>query len=262
MHRYVVHALAGIWQEHGHEVFYLFGTRRWQPADLILVHVNLSVVPEAYLAFARRYPIALNAHVSDIRKSACSSALLKPGERSDGPVMLKSDLNCGGRPEARLLHGRLRRAFQRLTARHDEDRGDYRVFPNADAIPPALRRRPDRVIERFLPEREGDLYVVRHYQFLGDRATAMKLKGREPVVKGRTLIASEPIEPDPAIVALRQRMQFDYGKFDYVMHDGESFLLDANKTTGADALPQTPELMEMRRFRAEGLYWYFRQTER
>ncbi|MEZ6002120.1 hypothetical protein [Hyphomonas sp.] len=29
---------------------------------------------------------------------------------------------------------------------------------------------------------------------------------------------------------IREQMGFDYGKFDYVEHDGKAFLLDANKT--------------------------------
>ena len=32
------------------------------------------------------------------------------------------------------------------------------------------------------------------------------------------------------IVALRQRLGFDFGKFDYVLHQGRSYLLDVNRT--------------------------------
>jgi len=38
----------------------------------------------------------------DIRKSAFSRNLVRPGDGWDGPVIVKSDLNCAGRPE-RLL---------------------------------------------------------------------------------------------------------------------------------------------------------------
>ena len=58
---------------------------------------------------------------------------------------------------------------------------------------------------------------------------------------------------------LRQELGFDYGKFDYVVHDGRPVLLDANKTTGAAGLPLTPELVAARRYRAEGLYSFFAQ---
>ena len=32
--------------------------------------------------------------------------------------------------------------------------------------------------------------------------------------------------------ALRRQLGFDYGKFDFVMHEGRAVLLDANKTPG------------------------------
>jgi hypothetical protein len=52
-------------------------------------------------------------------------------------------------------------------------------------------------------------------------------------------------------------MKFDYGKFDYVIHEGQVLLLDANKTVGAPNLPAIPARMTDRRYRAEGLYACF-----
>ena len=77
--RYIVHRLADYWREDGHDVVYLFGVKRFVPADLVLVHVNLSVVPDEYLEFAGRYPIALNRHIRDIRKTTVSANLTGPG---------------------------------------------------------------------------------------------------------------------------------------------------------------------------------------
>ena len=96
---YVVHDLAECWRRAGHHVAYLFGTDRMEPADLLLVHVDLSVVPDEYLAFAARYPIVLNGLVKDIRKSAFSTARLDASDDWDGPVIVKTDLNNAGRPE-------------------------------------------------------------------------------------------------------------------------------------------------------------------
>ena len=97
--RYVVHGLAEHWRNDGHRVDYLFGTRDFRAADLILVHVDLSVVPDQYLEFASRYSIVLNGKISDIRKSAYSKQLLQKGDSYDGPVFVKSDLNFAGGPE-------------------------------------------------------------------------------------------------------------------------------------------------------------------
>ena len=35
------------------------------------------------------------------------------------------------------------------------------------------------------------------------------------------------------VVCVRARLGFDYGKFDYVKHEGRYYLLDANRTPGA-----------------------------
>ena len=66
----------------------------------------------------------------------------------------------------------------------------------------------------------------------------------------------EEIEPHLEIVEAQRRLKFDYGKFDYVIHDGQPVLLDANKTTGADRI-RSPELNARRRHRANGIYSYF-----
>jgi hypothetical protein len=49
----------------------------------------------------------------------------------------------------------------------------------------------------------------------------------------------------------------DYGKLDYVVHEGDVILLDANKTIGASRHLDDAELRSMRRHQAEGLYTYF-----
>jgi hypothetical protein len=109
--RYMVHYLARRWRADGHEVINLFGVSRFEPADLILVHVNLSVVPGEYIEFASRYPIALNSGVRDIRKSTISRNLVRPGEGWDGPVIVKSDLNYAGLPERVLNRSWLERRW-------------------------------------------------------------------------------------------------------------------------------------------------------
>ncbi len=96
LRKYVIANLADIWRKSGLQVVMLFGTKKYVPADLAIVHVNLSVVPEDYLAFARRYPAVVNGHVRDIRKSAISQNLLLPDSPYEGPVIVKTDLKlCG-----------------------------------------------------------------------------------------------------------------------------------------------------------------------
>lgn len=260
--RFVIHGLAEHWRADGHQVDYLWGTRHFRAADLILVHVDLSVVPDHYLEFASRYPIVLNGKVRDIRKSSYSKQLLQKGDTYDGPVFVKSDLNFAGGPERKInpsISQMLSSAISKISSKpRMRKASDYRVFNSLLEVPKEYFSMPDVVIEKFLPEREGDHYVIRNYQFMGDRGTATKVIGSDPMVKSRTEIESLEIDPDPEIIAIRHQMNFDYGKFDYVVRDGKVVLFDANKTTGAHTKGISPQLQAMRKYRAEGLYSYFK----
>ncbi len=259
LERFAIKFLADFWREDGNEVVFLFGIGRFVPADIVLVHVDLSVVPAPYLDFAARYPIVLNRRAIDIRKSAVSESLVRPGDGYAGPVIVKSDRNYAGRPE-RLLATRRARWHSRMPWRRPVGGGfrtslDYRIYENVADVPRADFEQTDRVVERFLPEREGDLYFVRQYQFLGDRATCERLAAPNPIVNDESKSGAENIEPDPEILRARERLGFDYGKLDYVVHGGRAILLDANKTTGASRIA-TPEVIAGRRLRADGIYSY------
>ena len=260
---YAVTFLAEFWRQDGHRVHYLFGTRKFVPADLILIHVDLSIVPDEYLEFASRYPIALNSGVKDIRKSQISTNLVKQDDVYSGKVIVKTDLNFGGSPEQILR--RHRSPWRRLASRFVRDHAigaglethsKYRIYNRLTDVSPAVFERNDLVVEKFLPEQEGNFFFVRNYEFLGDSATCTRLASRDPIVKDQTIVWIEEIEPHPEIVQARKRLNFDYGKFDYVIYDGQPVLLDANKTTGADRI-RTPELNARRRRRANGIYSYF-----
>jgi hypothetical protein len=266
---YIVHHLAACWRDDGHEVVYLFGTRRFAPADLVLVHVDLSVVPEEYLAFAARYPLVLNGGIQDIRKSAISRNLLRPGDPWDGSVIVKSDLNFAGQRE--WIHARsgLQRRF-RLWGRLARfgasaagkgppftDWSQYLLFDRLGDVPERWFHDPEVVVERFRPELEDGFYHLRMLQFLGDRWTCTRLASREPLIKAGTSVRAEQIEPHPEVLAWRSDLSIDYGKLDYVVNAGEPVLLDVNKTTGASSHMADDELRAMRRYQAEGLYSYF-----
>ena len=125
---YAVNYLARYWREDGIKVHFCFGIDSLVRADILLLHVNLSVVPQAYLDAGKGYPVALNDRVQDIRKSTLSENLLSPGDAWDGPVIVKSDLNYGGIPE-RLLLGGLREydsaAMDAAIADFDRRKKDY-----------------------------------------------------------------------------------------------------------------------------------------
>ena len=245
---YQVYRFARTWREDGCQVHFLFGTREYVPADILLVHVDLSVVPDDYLEVARRYPIALNGRVKDIRKSALSQHLVRLGDDYPGPVIVKTDLNFMGASETLRLENRM-----------PESTGwDYRIFPSIHLVPDALLNDPRWVVEKFLPEMEDNRYCVRFYQFLGDQYSCIRMLAPHPVIKARRDLASERVEPDRTIVQLRHQLGFDYGKFDYVLHRGQAILIDANKTPGQANLPLTPAREARLSRRARGIYSFLR----
>lgn len=254
--QWVIAYLAEIWEADGHRVKFVFGVNKFVPADLAILHVDLSVVPDEYIEFGRRYPLTLNGEVNDIRKSVISTNLVRSGNTYSGPVMVKSDLNYGGFPERRLNR------FQDPGSASGIDSPlDYRVFDNLHAVPEAVWNSPELVVEKFLPEFDGDLYCIRNYLFLGDQMNCMRRFSKHPVVNGKTQTGKEEIEPHPEIVELRHKLGFDYGKFDYVIHNGQAILLDANKTVGAVTRSKSSPIQEQRRMRATGLYSYFAREQ-
>jgi hypothetical protein len=253
---YAVSRLIPVWREDGHEVVAVFGAQDFVPADLAFVHVDLSEVPEEYLALAARYPASVNGRIRSIRKSAYSPHLLREGDRWEGPVIVKSDRNYGGSPEAQ-------RRIPRLDGQgvHPPFASPfhYPVLPGLGAVPKAVFGSSDFIVQRFLPELEEGLFHVRTYAFLGDWEECQRLASDQPIVKAETKVASAPAPVHPGIRALRRELGFDYGKIDYLLHGEELVVLDLNKTTGSrgSARPANPYRAATRAAKARGLYGLF-----
>jgi len=201
-------------------------------ADLALMHVDLTVVPEAYAALARSYPVCLNVRPLDISKRKTSAAALKIGEPWTGPVIVKSNWNFNGYPEKRLNQLALAQGepipypgLRTLT--------DYAIFNAPHEVPLNVRDDPDFVTERFIPERNGKEFAVRFWAFMGAEERCTICYSRQPIVKSASILRFEHCEVPADLRALRKEMGFDFGKFDFVVHDGKSCLIDANKTPGA-----------------------------
>ena len=233
------------------------------------MHVDLSVVPEEYLDFAARYPVALNGRVTDVRKSSFSANIVGAGEPYGGPVIVKSNLNYAGIPERLIAESRprglaglfRRQRAARATSGPDpahepppelETPTDYRIYDRPGDVPPGCFGRGDLVVEKFLPEMQDGLYCLRLFHFLGDRTACIRIASRNPIVKVDNLVRREIIEPHPEVLEMRRRLGFDYGKFDYVLHDGRVVLLDINKTPGESRVIR-PAVMARLRHLASGI---------
>jgi hypothetical protein len=61
-------------------------------------------------------------------------------------------------------------------------------------------------------------------------------------VKVGSAIAHESAQVADALRAERARLGFDYGKFDFISHDGRPILFDVNRTPGAPPARCSPSL--------------------
>ncbi len=248
------------WIEDGHRVILARGADRVVPGDLLIVHVDLSVVPERYLDLASHYRWALNARIRDIRKSAISRNLVGPDSDWSGPVIVKSDLNCAGAPERKLLGDRKSAGHVLLPgepALHFGALDRYVIYDHLDLVPEQHFLDPGLVVEKFRPEIHAGLYHVRTYHVLGTSANAYLHGSPDPLVKMSNIVTRQAVEAHPDIVALGREIGLDYGKIDYVVDHGEAVVLDVNKTTGGGGMAETPELLAARARRARALYDYW-----
>lgn len=237
------------WSRDGHRVVVHQGLGTPPAADVAIQHVDLTRVPQPYLDLAAHYPRTINGAVGDISKRRISSDLLAEDDDFAGPVMVKTDLNHAGMPE-RLL----RRSLPRLCARllgllearlpcswFGHLPGDqYLVFERKDAVPRWVWRSSGLVVQPLHAERRGNLFAMHQWYFLGDRDCVSTFLSHAPVVKLATVVERLPLHTDvpDALRRRRKELRFDYGKFDYVMPDGEPILLDANRTP--DEGPEFP----------------------
>jgi hypothetical protein len=229
---YLVSRLARYWLAGGHDVQAVAGLDYLPPADIAILHVDLTVVPEEYLVAIARYPVVINGAVRDISKRVVSRNLLQRGDNWAGQVFVKPDLNAGGGPEWRL--------FRKLAAPGTPpppvpppNEAPYFLFPSLHDMPEEVWSDHGMVVERFLPEREGDEYCTRAWVFFGDRERCTRYRGTSNIVKSHNILAREPSPVPDELRVERERLGFDYGKFDFVFHDGKPVLFDANRTPGA-----------------------------
>ena len=127
--RYFIWALCDLWRSEGIEIRVLKGPDGKADADLLIPHIDLTVLPHEYTKAMDRFPRVANRNLSDISKRVISRNLIDSKDAYEGPVIVKTNLNYGGMPEARLC-GQSRMARPGFTAQP------------ADAPPAAACRRP------------------------------------------------------------------------------------------------------------------------
>jgi hypothetical protein len=67
-------------------------------------------------------------------------------------------------------------------------------------------------------------------------------RSQEPVIKGANILEFEEAPTPPELYSIRQRLGFDYGRFDYVLRDGKVVLFDVNRTPAYDWFEETHQV--------------------
>lgn len=238
---YFIRVLRPEWEAAGWSVVALDNSRRFVPADIAVSHVDRTKVPERIQSLLARYPRVVNGRLNDISKSRVTRLAVTETDGWDGPVIVKTERNCSGAPERNHLAARLGLGFKPLVdrvadrirrwqARNGIDPfRPYPVFSRLADVPERMRRNPELVVQRFLPERDGDLYVMHMLTFCGDHGVSVRTRSTEPVVKARGFVDVSIVDVPPGLIAEVRALGADYGKVDYVMHHGRPVILDVNR---------------------------------
>ncbi len=198
-------------------------------SDVAILHVNATVVSREYTDFAATFARCVNRRVSDISKRTISTQLAGPG--TIGPVIAKSNLNYYGHPE-RLLNARAARQGQPVPFPDAVVTKEYAVYPSFGDVPATVLEDEHLIVEKYVPERSGDGYALRHWVFCGDEGYSNRYVSPEPIIKGSNVTSSEPVPVPDELRQWRRDHGLEYGKMDFVVHDDQALLLDANKTPG------------------------------
>ncbi len=227
----------------------VYGVSRGVPSEIAFLHLDLSLVPEAYINFAGKFPNAVNLKLTDIRKHLFCSHRVFPGDISTEPVIAKSDYNFNAIPEGYMKTNlKSMPLWKKIFVPEDcrylrppasaQRQPPYSIFKDSHSVP-AEDWQEGRIIERFLPERENDLYVLRLTFFLGSRHFTLKLKSADSIIKHANIMSAEECETPISVLEWIKQKGLDYGKIDYAIHEDKPVIYDVNKTPAASL--QYPE---------------------
>ena len=245
------------WREDGHVVRVVRAGSTDAPGDVGILHIDLTHIEPWITDWAARYGRVVNGALTDISKRAISRNLVVEHDAYSGPVIIKTDLNHGGKPErlasredgkAELLASARRQIARRGGWRlvRQLPPGDYPVLESKSEVPAWVWRTKSLVVERFCPERQGAHYVTRIWVFFGAREYGRKEVSCLPTGRANRTIERVLDGFVPAEVrAFRAELGMDFGKIDWVYHAGKPVVFAANKTPARFLIPAGDDLRLM-----------------
>lgn len=241
--------LAEYWREAGHTVRVVEALSDDQPGDIGILHVDLTVVSDQIIDWADRYPVLVNRRLRDISKRVISRQLVSRDDDHSGAVIVKTDLNRGGKPELRrkrlwflrepwavLRRELARRTDWRLARTLPPD--DYPILPSKQDVPAWVWQSPELVVERFAPEKIDGLFASRIWVFLGDRGYGRLELSESPTGRGTRAVERRYTSEIPEeLHAFRRKHGMEFGKIDWVLTADGPVIFDANRTPSRVTVP-------------------------
>lgn len=252
---YLLELLMEKWERHGIDVRVSRGVNHILQTDALIPHLDLTEIPDDYLTYMHKYPLVINSRVRDTSKSQISKNLLRGKDAYAGAVIVKTDRNYGGLPEANLsLNSSLDRIDVAVAIRNiamktcrkltgslpwryvnHMNPSEYPIFSSLSEVPTGVFKNRSLVVEKYIPEINGDDHLLRYYYFFGDREMCLLLRSKQRIVKFSNAFNIEEIPVHRSLREIRRKLGFDYGKFDYFVHNDEVVVFDVNKTPGHTA---------------------------
>lgn len=281
---YAIDHYAAFWRKSGHRVIDHVGVDNVPNADIAVVHIDLTVIPQQYVDLIEELPRVINGQILDVSRRRYSQLLLDKNSRYEGAVIVKTNRNHGGFPEQKAIWRKTRfpgkawgaiqklignkrnfparKAIGRIAKSHDKSWDSiqtisahrYPIFEDIESVPDGVWTNDNLIVERFLTNRNDELYEVRYYEFFGDKEIGGRLTSHDPIVKFGNCISDEEIPVPDEARQWRKQLAIDFGRLEYLEADGRRYLIDVNKTEGGGAINDNyqPELEQL----ASGLNFY------
>ncbi len=94
------------WKDAGYRIIDHIGTADIPMADIVIPHIDLTVIPQEYIDIIAKFPLAINGKILNTSRRPFSKLMLSKTDNYTGPVIVKTNANYGGMPEKNKLEQR------------------------------------------------------------------------------------------------------------------------------------------------------------